>query len=251
MPTPSPSSGPSTSCWGRRIDDPPAFRPFGSFDSSRSGAKRSLRDLLRAAPWPCRVMRYVRKTGDGAVRLYGLGIARGMLVTLGHFLGTYVEGFRRATGLAPKGKSGPGAGGILTVQYPEERMPVQERFRVLPVLLYDPETGEPRCTACGICAKVCPPQCIWIVQARGSDGKPRNKPAEFSIEPDVCMNCGLCAEHCPFGAIRMDHRFELAVRERRQGVALTMTDLLVSEEYWAKTHPKAWAEEESKRPKLK
>jgi NADH-quinone oxidoreductase subunit I len=181
------------------------------------------------------------------MRPYGIGILRGMLLTLGHFVRTYSEDARRALGARAGGKRGPGARGIFTVQYPEERVPVPERFRVLPILLYDGETGEPRCTACGICAKVCPPQCIWISQARGTDGKPRNKPEEFSIEPDVCMNCGLCAEHCPFGSIKMDHRFELAVRARLRGEALTMPDLLVSTEYWAKTHPKAWAEEEAKR----
>src|SRR5262249_58429080 len=36
------------------------------------------------------------------------------------------------------------------------------------------------CTSCGICAKVCPPQCIWIV--RGSDpntGRPVPQPTAF------------------------------------------------------------------------
>jgi NADH-quinone oxidoreductase subunit I len=173
------------------------------------------------------------------VRFFGLFIARGLLVTLGRLLNTYFQGFRRLLGIEVDGQSGPGAQGIFTVQYPEERLPTPERFRVLPVLLFDEGTGNLKCTACGICTKVCPPQCIWIVQAKGPDGRPRNKPAEYCIEPNVCMNCGLCAENCPFGAIKMDLRFELA--EYRLTEVLRLTDLLVSTEYYAKTHPRAAA----------
>ena len=39
-----------------------------------------------------------------------------------------------------------------------------ERFRYIPMLIWDTENNEDLCTACGICAKVCPPQCIWIVR---------------------------------------------------------------------------------------
>ena len=47
-----------------------------------------------------------------------------------------------------------------------------------------------RCTSCGICAKVCPPQCIWIVRSSDPEtGKPVTKPAEFFVDTDICMNC--------------------------------------------------------------
>jgi NADH-quinone oxidoreductase subunit I len=181
------------------------------------------------------------------VTLLGYESAMGLLLTLRHFLRTYIVGTKRLLGMKAPGKHGPGAAGIVTVQYPEERKDHPERFRVLPVLLYEEETGEVRCTACGICARVCPPQCIWIVQAKGEDGKPRPKPEEYVVEADVCMNCGMCAEFCPFDAVRMDNRYELAERERRPGDVLRLTDLLVSTRYWARSHREAWAKMEEQR----
>ncbi|MEJ7636711.1 MAG: 4Fe-4S binding protein, partial [Singulisphaera sp.] len=97
--------------------------------------------------------------------------------------------------------------GLFTVEYPDERLPVYERFRVLPVLIYDADDGNVRCTSCNICAKVCPPQCIWMTHAKAPDGKPVPLPEDFYIDMDVCMNCGLCAEYCPFDAIKMDQNF--------------------------------------------
>jgi NADH-quinone oxidoreductase subunit I len=181
------------------------------------------------------------------VSVPGLELLRGLLLTLRHFVRSYVVGTRRLLGLAAPGRAGPGAGGIVTVQYPEESKPHPERFRVLPVLLYEEETGEVRCTACGICARVCPPQCIWIVQSKGPDGKPRPKPEEYSVEANVCMNCGMCAEFCPFDAVRMDNRYELADLTRGPADVLRLGDLLVSTRYWARSHPEAWAKMEENR----
>jgi NADH-quinone oxidoreductase subunit I len=172
-----------------------------------------------------------------------------MAVTFSRLAVTYIEGVKRLMGGKVSSRHGSGARGIFTVQYPEERRFLPERFRVLPMLLYDEETGAVRCTACGICTKVCPAQCIWIVQAKGEDGRPRPRPEEFTVETNVCMNCGLCAEFCPFDAIKMDHRFELAERERRPGENHRLPDLLVSTAWYAKTHPADWAREEEARKK--
>lgn len=180
---------------------------------------------------------------------FGANILRGMAVTFGHLAVTYIEGFKRLAGGKLSPRSSAGTRGIFTVQYPEERLDLPERFRVLPVLLYDEDTGAIRCTACGICTKVCPTQCIWIVQAKGEDGRPRPKPGEFVVETNVCMNCGLCAEFCPFDAIKMDHRFELAERVRKPGEIHRLPDLLVSTAWYAKCHPGEWAREEEARKK--
>jgi NADH-quinone oxidoreductase subunit I len=135
---------------------------------------------------------------------------------------------------------GPTQQGLFTVEYPDERLPLRERFRVLPVLVYDDEDGNVRCTSCNICAKVCPPQCIWMTQAKGPKGVVP-LPEEFYIDMDVCMNCGLCSEYCPFDAIKMDQNFELSNYERHQTHIYSLQDLLVSSEYYARTHPDAWA----------
>jgi NADH-quinone oxidoreductase subunit I len=98
------------------------------------------------------------------------------------------------------------------------KVPVPEEFRFIPFLVYDEsENGEQtlRCTSCGICSKVCPPQCIWITRTtNAATGRPVPDPAEFYIDADICMNCGLCAEYCPFDAIKMDHDYELASYRR-------------------------------------
>ncbi|HZW34808.1 MAG TPA: 4Fe-4S binding protein, partial [Isosphaeraceae bacterium] len=142
--------------------------------------------------------------------------------------------------------------GLFTVEYPDERLPVYERFRVLPVLIYDTEDGNVRCTSCNICAKVCPPQCIWMSQAKSPKGTVVPLPEDFYIDMDVCMNCGLCSEYCPFDAIKMDQNFELSNYERHQTHIFNLQDLLVSSEFYAKTHPEAWnsADEVAERNKV-
>jgi NADH-quinone oxidoreductase subunit I len=151
--------------------------------------------------------------------MYGKGIFKGLSVSLKRFVETYLDdlvwiGKRYRTDEGIAHRSGKNARGIFTVQYPEEKLPVPEEFRFLPFLVYEEDpNGERhmRCTSCGICAKVCPPQCIWIVRSKDiNTGRPIPDPAEFTIDSDICMNCGLCAEYCPFDAIKMDHNYELA-----------------------------------------
>jgi NADH-quinone oxidoreductase subunit I len=183
----------------------------------------------------------------------GLGIARGMLVTFWHFILTYVEDVKHFPRRYRTDKNSvnqaTAARGVFTVQYPEERLRTFERARCFPVLVYDAATGEERCTACGICAKVCPPQCIWIVRAKTPEGKPKPEPEAFNIDISICMSCGLCAEFCPFDSIKMDHKFELAGYERLESYLLDKKRLLVSSDYYAQTHPLAAAEEDEARRK--
>ena len=72
---------------------------------------------------------------------FGLGVAKGMLTTISHLVKPPV-----------------------TIQYPEERleMPIWTRGR--PRLIYEVDTGELRCTACGACALACPVDVIKIEQ---------------------------------------------------------------------------------------
>jgi len=155
--------------------------------------------------------------------MYGKGMLKGLGVTFRHFMNTYLEdirwlarGKRRYyTEEGIENRKSTDASGIFTVQYPEEKLPVPEEFRFIPFLIYEVnEEGEKqdRCTSCGICAKVCPPQCIWIERTNNPEtGRPIPEPAEFYIDVDICMNCGLCAEFCPFDAIKEEQHNGKAV----------------------------------------
>lgn len=185
--------------------------------------------------------------------MYGIGIVKGLGVTLRHFVETYLDdirwlGRRYYNPEAMRVRQGPKARGVFTVQYPEEKLPIPEEFRFLPFLLYEQgEDGEQqdRCTSCGICAKVCPPQCIWIVRSDDPEtGRPIPEPAEFYIDIDICMNCGYCAEYCPFDAIKMDHEFELASYDRFEKHIFNKKKLSKSVDYYASIRPSNYAREE-------
>lgn len=157
----------------------------------------------------------------------GKGFVRMLVEVFKRFVLTYLEDFKigKKRYYTPEGieaRRSSDVKGIFTIQYPEEKLPVPEEFRFLPFLLYDEgPNGEKdiRCTSCGICAKVCPPQCIWIVRTNDPvTGKPVPQPKEFFIDVDICMNCGLCAEYCPFDAIKMDHDYEIASYNRKDNI---------------------------------
>lgn len=196
--------------------------------------------------------------------MFGLGILRGMGITLKHFITTYVDdlkwmGRRYANtdaGLEVfKVRQGAQSQGIITVQYPEEKISVPERFRFIPFLVVegDPprpgeEVGHDWCTSCGICAKVCPPQCIWIVRSNNPEtGRPVPEPEAFYIDIDICMNCGYCAEYCPFDAIKMDHVYELASYDRTAAHIYDLEKLSKSHYYWEEIAPNIAAAERTAR----
>jgi NADH-quinone oxidoreductase subunit I len=190
--------------------------------------------------------------------MFGWGMLSGFGITLRHFIESY-WGDLRGWGkryFTPEGiarRRHKDTRGIFTVQYPEEKLSVPEAFRVLPFLVYsEGEDGSRklRCTACGICARACPTQCIWIVRARDAGGRPVPAPAEFQIDIDRCMNCGFCAEYCPFDAIWMDREYELA-SGTKTGHIYDLAKLQKPLSYHAAVHPTAYAAEEARRAQRK
>ena len=199
--------------------------------------------------------------------MFGLGIVKGLGITLKHFINTYLDDLRYFPKSATSAhafarRQGPGVGpGLFTVEYPEMKLKIPENFRFLPFLITDYDTAKDapdydpakanemiRCTSCGICAKVCPPQCIWIVRANDpATGKPVTQPAEFYIDADICMNCGYCAEYCPFDAIKMDHDYELADYERQNNHIHDLPRLLQPVSYYAGIRPTWYTKEEEAR----
>lgn len=96
----------------------------------------------------------------------------------------------------------------VTIQYPEQKQQLPERFRGRPELqLHD--NGKLKCVACTLCKTVCPSQAITlIVPAEGSHGE--KYPIEFEIDLTRCIFCGFCQEACPKAAIALNKQFELA-----------------------------------------
>src|SRR5512134_3188823 len=108
--------------------------------------------------------------------MLGSGIIKGLAQTARNFVGSYVEDDR-----------------LVTVQYPEERLPQKAAARNFPFLVYDGEDWQQglRCVACQICEKECPPQCIYIVKNTVKKPNYTNKlqfhPNTFDIDISVCM----------------------------------------------------------------
>ena len=126
-----------------------------------------------------------------------------------------------------------------TVEYPEAGSTVNQFTRNIPFLVYDGEDSIDgmRCTACKLCEKACPPQCIYIIKDADENGKPMKRPKVFDIDATVCMSCQLCVEACPFEAIRMDSEFELSSENRFEGLLFNRQELLKSNEYYHEIHP--------------
>ena len=100
-----------------------------------------------------------------------------------------------------------------TVQYPEEPVTVQPRYRGQHLLHVD-ESGKEKCVACFLCAAACPSNCIYIEAAENTEEN-RISGAEryakvYNIDYNRCIFCGYCVEACPTDAITHGHGFEIA-----------------------------------------
>jgi NADH-quinone oxidoreductase subunit I len=86
----------------------------------------------------------------------------------------------------------------ITVQYPEEKTPMSNRFRGLHALRRYPN-GEERCIACKLCEAVCPAAAITIDSEVRADGTRRT--TKYEIDLFKCIYCGFCEEACPVDSI--------------------------------------------------
>ena len=188
--------------------------------------------------------------------MYGLGLLKGLQVTMRHFIKSYTNDRSPLKWFSLKGRydqewlekrQAIEGEGLFTIQYPEQQRKITENFRFLPMLVYEESPDKPRCVACGICARVCPPQCIWIQRATDAKGRPQARPAGFWIDFTICMSCGFCAEFCPFDAIKMNQEVKLVTADRDQGMFYDLDRLLVPAEYYARLHPSDYAREEEAR----
>ena len=97
----------------------------------------------------------------------------------------------------------------ITVQYPEEKTPMSNRFRGLHALRRYPN-GEERCIACKLCEAVCPAMAITIESDARSDanGQQTRRTTRYDIDLTKCIFCGFCEEACPVDAIVETRIFE-------------------------------------------
>ena len=93
----------------------------------------------------------------------------------------------------------------ITVQYPEEKTPMSNRFRGLHALRRYPN-GEERCIACKLCEAVCPAMAITIESTQREDGTRRT--SRYDIDLTKCIFCGFCEESCPVDSIVETHILE-------------------------------------------
>ncbi|MBI2884619.1 MAG: 4Fe-4S dicluster domain-containing protein [Candidatus Omnitrophica bacterium] len=169
--------------------------------------------------------------------MIGVGVLKGMAVTLRQFVGTYPAGR-----VLLKALHLPEGNGIFTISYPETKQQHAERFRYFPFLVYDATPDNLRCVACRICEQECPPQCIHITMAKDEQNRPlkangRTFPAQFDIDVSICMSCRICVDVCPFEAIEMDNRHEIATHARGPELLFDKTELLRSAEYFQQIKP--------------
>ncbi len=111
-----------------------------------------------------------------------------------------------------------------TVQYPDEMPYLSPRYRGRIVLTRDPD-GKERCVACGLCAVVCPVDCIALQKTEDESG--RWYPEFFRINFSRCVMCGLCEEACPTTAIQLTPDFEMS-EYNRQNMVYEKEHLLIA-----------------------
>ncbi len=93
----------------------------------------------------------------------------------------------------------------VTQQYPDERWSLPDRFRGFV------HNDVPRCTACKLCAKDCPVDCIYIeIEGKGKE----RQMTRYAIDYNKCIWCSLCTEHCPTNCITMSHDYDHSVYRR-------------------------------------
>lgn len=110
--------------------------------------------------------------------MWGKGLVTGLRVTWRHFFGKKE-----------------------TVYYPEEKLPMTERFRGGHLVL-----DVDKCMACTICAINCPNAALKL-KVEVDEAKKRHI-ASYVHDIGRCMYCDLCLEGCNFGALKWDQNYE-------------------------------------------
>ena len=128
---------------------------------------------------------------------YGIGIAKGLRVTIKHL-------FRHP----------------ITVQYPEQRLNVSRRIRGNELVW-----SREKCTGCATCAKSCPQGAIQITTSVYAEEN-KYEVEKYEVDTGYCISCGLCVEACPFDAVYMGYAYERS-KYRRLEVVQRKEDMML------------------------
>lgn len=112
----------------------------------------------------------------------------------------------------------------ITLQYPTQKQPMNERFRGLVDLRQN------KCIICYQCVKICPTVCLAITHKEADKKKVLET---FKYNMELCCFCGLCQQVCPTSAVYMNKIYEISVYDRNK----LYVDLLNPEKYseWINT----------------
>ena len=152
-------------------------------------------------------------------RIYLTEIIRGMWITSRHFFSNLWVHLLHVVGLARDRK------GMVTYQWPEENKQFARRLRARHRLMKRAD-GSTRCVACMMCETICPARCIYIVDEEDPNPRIEKRPKSFEIDLGICVVCGYCVEACPEDAIRMDTYNLETASYSREGMILTLKELL-------------------------
>lgn len=114
--------------------------------------------------------------------MFGQGLLKGLKITLQWFF-------------KPK----------VTVQYPEERCPLPDRFYGRPEFYYD------KCIACNQCVLACPNK---VIKLETDTVEKKKVVKRYDFDQQYCLFCGMCEEACPKDALKFSKDFELTQYHR-------------------------------------
>lgn len=109
----------------------------------------------------------------------------------------------------------------VTLEYPDQRPAIPQRYRGVPTLVKDPDSRE-KCVSCQLCEFVCPPKAIRItpgaIAEDATNAHVEKAPKEFEIDMLRCIYCGLCEEVCPEEAIFLQEVYSVCGTSRDEFV---------------------------------
>jgi len=97
----------------------------------------------------------------------------------------------------------------ITIQYPDERLPIPNRYRGIHYL------EQEKCIDCLACARACPIDCIEMDAVR--HGKELEW-ISFTLDYQKCMFCELCVYPCPKDCIHMGTEYAFVSYDRSEFV---------------------------------